>query len=482
MTRTRFAPSPTGFLHIGGARTALYNWLFAQHHQGDFILRVEDTDTERSTEEAMNQQLQSLMWLGLHWREGVRPNGEVEVGQFGPYRQSHRSEVYQQMARQLLDAGLAYYCFMTDEEQEAARSASGKSHFQVKSPYRDMSMDEAKAKIAAGEQPSIRFRVSESSKDLFFRDLIRGDIRLTTDMLADFVIIRSNGLPVYNFCCVADDHLMQVTHVLRGEEHLPNTLKQLLLYQAFGWQPPNFGHLSIILGDDGKKLSKRTHAVSMDDYQQMGILPEAMINYLALLGWSHPDGEEVMATDALIEAFSLDRVHASSAQFDMQKLLWLNSEHIKRLSSSALMERSKAWWMDCQLPDDSHWMDQAISLIQSEVKTLSEVPQCLTRLTGTQPIDDSCHEVLSWPTTVGVLSCAQTLLLTVEGDYMDEETFRSMIQEIKQTVGVKGKQLFMPLRCMMIVQANGSELVALIKLVSVRQMLANIERLLQVQA
>ncbi|MGC6404578.1 MAG: glutamate--tRNA ligase [Candidatus Comchoanobacterales bacterium] len=476
MYRTRFAPSPTGSLHLGGARTALYNWLFAKHHHGAFILRVEDTDVERSTEAAMEQQISSLLWLGLNWDEGVRPNGQVELGALGPYRQSRRSDMYQQMAQQLLDQGLAYYCFMSDDEQEALRTDVGKTHYQVQSPYRDLPMSEAKKRIEAGEQPSIRFKVPQTSRDIFFRDLIRGDIRLTTEMLADFVIIRSNGLPVYNFCCVADDHLMHVSHVLRGEEHLSNSLKQLLIYQAFGWRAPEFGHLSIILGEDGKKLSKRNGAASLDDYHAKGILPEALINYLALLGWSHPDGEEYFDVATLTAAFSLDRVHASSAQFDWQKLLWLNSEHIKRMSIDDFLEKVKPWLKGITYPNNE-WLKRALSLIQGDVKTLADIPDQLQLLLGDGPMDDACHTVMSWPSTAALLTVVNDRLSHLDGDYLEPDEFKSLLKQLKTELGVKGKELFMPLRCIFICQAQGAELAALITLVTIDQMQKNIRRL-----
>lgn len=474
MIRTRFAPSPTGDLHLGGARTALYNWLHAKHHQGAFILRVEDTDEDRSSEEAMEQQLKALQWLGLDWDEGVQTDGLLDMGPYGPYRQSHRNDVYQQLANQLIDQGLAYYCFMTDAEQEALRGEEGRGRYQVHSPYRDQSLSESRERIAQGEKTTIRFKMPEESRDFLFKDLVRGDVRLSTDMVTDFVIIRSNGMPVYNFCCVCDDHMMGITHVFRGEEHLSNSLKQLVIYDALEWTPPQFGHLSTILGSDGKKLSKRTQAVSMDVYRDQGFLPEALINYLALLGWSHPEGEDVFDIETLIQTFSVDRIHVSAAQFDEQKLLWLNSEYIKRLSVSDLSNAIEPWCSEISWPKDSVWRENAVRLIQTELKTLADAPLCLHRLLGTAEVDSSCDEVLSWGHTREMLSWVDQSLGQYDETYLTEEAFKTLVKGCKSSFKVKGKQLFMPLRVMMILHAHGSELIELIKVVPVKQMRKNI--------
>ncbi|HEX4925165.1 MAG TPA: glutamate--tRNA ligase, partial [Bdellovibrionales bacterium] len=285
--RVRFAPSPTGYLHVGGARTALYNWLYARNTGGTFILRVEDTDQARSTERALKEQISDLRWLGINWDEGPEAGGA-----YGPYKQSERLHIYREHADKLLAQGRAFYCFCTDEVIEAKRAAAQKegrpAHYD--GTCYNVTVPEAKARIAKGEKGAIRFKLS-GKKEYKLDDLIRGEVVFPSDMVGDFVILRSDGMPVYNFCCVIDDALMKMTHVLRAEEHLSNTVRQLMLYEAFGWQPPRFGHLSLILDSNRQKLSKREGATSVHDFAQRGYLPEAMNNFIALLGWSSPKGQ-----------------------------------------------------------------------------------------------------------------------------------------------------------------------------------------------
>ena len=274
--RVRFAPSPTGYLHVGGARTALYNFLFAKHSGGDFILRVEDTDLERSTEESMKMQIADLKWLDIPWSEGPNPETFADMGPMGPYRQSRRKEIYMEHAQKLISEGRAYYDFRTDAELDALKAASlaadPSKQYQVEAPASLVSPIDARKRIAGGENAAIRFRTREK-RDYVLHDLVRGDVTFPSDMVGDFVCIRSNGMPVYNFCCVIDDALMKMTHIFRAEEHLPNTLRQMMLYEAFGYELPQFGHLSFILGPDKQKLSKRHGSTSCNDYRLKGYLP-----------------------------------------------------------------------------------------------------------------------------------------------------------------------------------------------------------------
>lgn len=279
--RVRFAPSPTGYLHIGGARTALFNWLFARKMGGKLILRIEDTDIERLKEDSVSQILTSLKWLGINWDEGPEVGGE-----YGPYYQSERFDIYKKYAQQLLDEGKAYYCFCTTEDLAAQREKqrAAKQPFRYARTCRDIPAEEAKARIAAGEPYSIRIKIPAEGS-ITVHDLIHGEVTFNMDQFDDFVIVKSNGIPTYNFAVCVDDHLMGMTHVLRAEEHLSNTPKQLLVYEALGWEPPKFGHMPMILAMDRSKLSKRHGATSVEEFRSQGYLPEAIINYLTLLGW-----------------------------------------------------------------------------------------------------------------------------------------------------------------------------------------------------
>jgi glutamyl-tRNA synthetase len=333
MVRVRFAPSPTGALHIGGARTALYNWLFARHHNGKFILRIEDTDRERSTIESNRAIFHGLEWLGLDWDEG--PNVD---GPFGPYYQTERLDIHQKHAEQLVKEGKAYYCFCTPDELKKKReeAEARKEAPRYDGHCRKLSEAEIKAKLAGGSPKVIRFLLPPVGQAVV-NDQIRGKVTFKNEVLDDFVILKSDGFPTYNFACVVDDHLMEITHVIRGDDHLSNTPRQILLYEAFGWKPPLFAHIPMILGRDKARLSKRHGATSVIDYSAIGYLPEAMLNYIAKLGWGYKD-QEIFSRQELIELFSLDGVNKSAAVFDLDKLNWLNGQYIRQIMPERLFD------------------------------------------------------------------------------------------------------------------------------------------------
>ncbi|HJN38308.1 MAG TPA: glutamate--tRNA ligase [Gammaproteobacteria bacterium] len=478
--RVRFAPSPTGSLHLGGARTALYNYLLAKAMGGTYILRVEDTDQERSTVESLKKQINDLVWLGLDWDEGPDADDLSDRGDQGPYFQSKRIGIYKQYVNKLLDSGKAYYCFMTDEEQEKekAKAVKGGKVYKVQSPYRNLTIEEAKIKLSQGEKATVRFKIDPLKDKYLFEDLIRGSISLPSDMLADFVIVRSDGMPVYNFCCVIDDHLMNISHVLRGEEHLPNTLKQLMLYETFGWTPPKYGHLSIIVGQDRKKLSKRDQAVSCSDFKDAGILPEALINYISLLGWSDPNALEVFSKDHLISAFTLERLNASSAAFDLQKLNWVNAQHLRNLDNHELWQLIESDLMKEKLAfsSDQEWQGKALNIFKTNAKTLGELV-ALLRLVANHhyDIEESAKDVLSWAETSPVLSLFEAYTKDVEGEYFSDDDVKGLFDHIKSELGVKGKLLFMPLRVALIGKAQGEELKDLFQLLSCREILWRVQ-------
>src|SRR5271155_1826382 len=324
-TRVRFAPSPTGLLHVGNARTALYNWLVARHAGGQYILRIEDTDVERSKEEHETQLIEDLHWLGLEWDEGPEIGGP-----HAPYRQSERLAIYDEHTQQLLKEAKAYRCFCTFEELEAERLRAVAEHRpQVYSgKCRVISEANSAARAAAGEPFAVRLRIPD--RPLRFHDIVRGEVEFASDTVSDPILVRSSGVPVYNYVVTVDDALMEITHVIRGDDHISNTPKQVAIYEAFGWPVPQFAHLSTILGSDRERLSKRHGATSIASFREMGILPEALVNYLALLGWGAEGGlRETFTPEELIKEFKLERVTASPAVFDFDKLNWLNRHYMK---------------------------------------------------------------------------------------------------------------------------------------------------------
>jgi len=351
--RVRFAPSPTGFLHIGGARTALYNWLFAKHNNGTFILRIEDTDEVRSTEESVGQILNGLKWLGLDWDEGPTGDGfkgddetlsqRDAKGNFGPYYQytRYKLKIYRKYADELISKGKAYYCYCTQEELEKKRkqALSEKRSPKHSCDCKNLSDVQKKEKKI---KPVVRFN-AEGQGDINIKDGVKGEVSFKMELMEDFIILKASGVPTYNFACVVDDHEMQITHVIRGDDHLSNTPRQKAVYDVFGWQSPEFAHISMILGSDGSRLSKRHGATSLDDYRKAGYLPETMVNYLALLGWSTEDSQQLFTMEELVNKFSLERCSKSPAIFDDQKLMWMNGEYLKNKDAKELLPLIKGY-------------------------------------------------------------------------------------------------------------------------------------------
>lgn len=477
--RTRFAPSPTGYLHVGGARTALYNYLYAKKTGGKFVLRIEDTDQERSTEEALRMQVEDLKWLGLHWDEGPgHQDLTAEVGDVGPYRQSHRRPIYQKYAAQLLESGKAFYCFCSDETLEAKKQ---KAVAEGRPPHYDgtcrhLGLATAQARIAGGEKACVRFNVGEP-KDYTLQDLIRGDVTFPSSMVGDFVILRSDGMPVYNFCCVIDDALMGITHVLRAEEHLSNTLRQMMLYEAYGFGLPKFGHLSIILGPDKQKLSKRHGATSCHEYMKAGYLPEAMKNFIALLGWSSPEGQEVMSEQQMIDQFSLDRFTPSAAVFDETKLKWMNSVHLRALPHEDLWKRLQPFFQEAGLSfkGDAAWRDQSLGLLKTSMETLKDAVELFRPLSDQFQVFEESKETLSWPTSKAVIEAWKSRVADFGSAFLSEADFLRIQDEVKDACQVKGKHLFMPIRVAVIGKPQGSELKQLVPLLQKEKLVQRAE-------
>lgn len=370
--RVRFAPSPTGKLHIGGARTAIYNWAFARANHGTFILRIDDTDPTRSTQENTDIILRAMRWLGLDWDEGPEVGGD-----FGPYAQTERLELYKQAAQKLWDEGNAYPCFCTPEQLAADREAAAarKDPFQgYQRRCRDLSREEAQARIDAGEKYVLRIKVPEDRGNVVINDAVHGEVVFDAKELDDFVIFRSDGTPTYNFATVVDDAAMGITHVIRGDDHLSNTPRQVMVYEALGAPVPTFAHISMILGADGKKLSKRHGATSVEEYRDAGYLSDAFVNYLALLGWSLDGETTVIPRDVLASQFSLERISKNPATFDPKKLDWMNAEYINRMEDAEfadqimLPELLEAGLIDEGFEADESWVDALAAIVKPRTK------------------------------------------------------------------------------------------------------------------
>lgn len=378
--RVRFAPSPTGSLHIGGARTALFNWLFARNQKGIFILRIEDTDEVRSTEESLKTILRSLSWLGLDWDEGP-VDAQKSKGDFGPYFQMQRLDLYKKHIQILLEKKFLYSCFCSPQELEAMRKeqALRKQPPKYDGRCRELSEEEKRKREAEGKKSVLRFKMPSEGR-VEFEDIVRGQVSFENALLDDFVVTKSSGIPTYNFACVVDDHLMEISHVIRGDDHLSNTPRQAHLYQAFGWTPPQFAHIPMILGQDGGRLSKRHGAESVLEYKEAGYLPWALVNYLSLLGWATSDSQQIFEKEDLIQKFALERCSKSPAIWDPAKILWMNGEYIRKASADELVELVWPYLLRAGLiseKTDRHYALRALALEQEKFKRLSEVPALL---------------------------------------------------------------------------------------------------------
>ena len=459
--RVRFAPSPTGQLHVGNARTALFNWLFARGQGGTFILRIEDTDSERSTRESETAILRDLRWLGLDWEEGPDVDGP-----HGPYRQSERLHLYQSYAAELMTAGCAYYCFCSTAQLEAERqealSTGRPAHYA--GTCRRLSKEQAAARVAAGERPAIRFRVPEG-RDVTFTDIVRGDVRFHADVIGDPVIVRADGTPAYNFAVVVDDALMRVTHVIRGEDHISNTPRQLLLYEALGFTPPTFAHLSMVLGPDHAPLSKRHGATSVSEFRSKGYLPEALVNYLALIGWSPGGNDELLPIDELARRFSLEDVGHSAGVFDEEKLAWANRHYLKLADPARIAELSVPYFVASGLPMTPNgagreFLAAVMPLASASVDRLDQVPGRLAFLFDFDPDralrDAQTAAEMQAPATRAVVAALADELASAPR--LDREKFREIANRVKGRTSQKGKALFHPIRVVLTGRAEGPEL------------------------
>jgi nondiscriminating glutamyl-tRNA synthetase len=461
--RVRFAPSPTGHLHVGNVRTALFNWLLARGHDGTFILRIEDTDVERSTLDSDAAILDDLRWLGLNWDEGPEVGGPV-----GPYRSSERLGKYQARARVLLAEERAYYCFCTPEQLEAERKEALANGLPSKYSGRCAQIDPAEAarRVRSGEAAAVRFR-TPADREIVFADLVRGEIRFHTDVIGDQVVLRSDGHPAYNFAVVIDDGLMGVTHVVRGEDHISNTPRQLLIYEALGFEPPAFAHVAMVLGPDHTKLSKRHGAVSVDEFRAKGYLPEALLNYLALLSWSPGENREVVPLAEMAKRFSLSDVGQSASVFDEEKLAWVNRHYLKeadheRLTRLSMPYLERAGYITGRLkPAGFAYLSSLVPLFNTSVDRLEQVPMRVRQLfqfSADAALEDAAirREVAEGPARQVIAALADELASLPR--LVDREAFRGAADRVKQKTGQKGRALFHPVRVALTGAADGPEL------------------------
>jgi glutamyl-tRNA synthetase/nondiscriminating glutamyl-tRNA synthetase len=449
--RVRFAPSPTGQLHVGNARTALFNWLFARKTGGAMVLRIEDTDVERSESRYETQLLEDLQWMGLDWDEGPDVGGPHV-----PYRQSDRLDLYREHAERLVAEGKAYLCFCSQEELERERDLALAEHRSANYSGKCRQLDPAESlrRRAGGEAAAIRLQIPEHP--IVFHDIVRGMVEFSNEVVSDPIILRSTGVPVYNYVVVVDDALMDITHVIRGDDHLSNTPKQVALYEALGFPVPKFAHLSTILGADGQRLSKRHGATSIANFRDMGVLPEALSNYLALLGWAPTGGDrEIFTPQELTREFTLERVTPSAAVFDMDKLYWLNRQYIKQAAPERIEKLAEGYFVTAgfvpaKMDERTRtWFSKVVGLRVAAVDKLEQLPQrtgFVFRYDAEAALADPDNaEVLASPKTNEVL-VAFAEQAESDSSPLTAERFKAIMNEVKAKTGAKGKDLFHPVR------------------------------------
>jgi nondiscriminating glutamyl-tRNA synthetase len=479
--RVRYAPSPTGHLHIGNARTALFNYLFARNQQGKFIIRIEDTDVKRNVEGGEESQLKYLRWLGIDWDESIDVGGP-----YGPYRQTERLDIYSKYWRELLEKGLAYKCYCSEEELEQEREeqmAKGETpHYSGK--HRNLTPAQQQSFEAEGRKPSIRFRVTDN-RIYTFEDMVKGTISFESDGMGDFVIVKKDGIPTYNFAVVIDDELMKISHVLRGEDHISNTPRQLMIYEAFGWQPPIFGHMTLIVNEQHKKLSKRDESIIqfIEQYDNLGYLPEALFNFIAMLGWSPGGEQEIYSREDLIGIFTASRLSKSPAVFDTNKLSWLNNHYLKmvdlpRVVGLAIPHLQKAGLIPQILDSVMHaWVTALVKLFQDQLRYVAEIVP-LSQLFFTEEIsyDDEAKAILAEEYAPIIL--ASFLNQVEQAEQYDIENIKLLLKQVQTETGFKGKPLFMSIRVALTGQMHGPDLNATLFLLGPNKVISRLHNLL----
>jgi len=461
--RVRYAPSPTGHLHIGNARTAIFNYLFARHHGGEFIIRIEDTDVKRNVAGGEESQLTYLKWLGVDWDESVDRDGG-----YGPYRQTERLDIYRKHTDDLLARGLAYPCYCTEEELEREReeqSARGETP-KYSGRCRGLGAEERAKFEAEGRVPSIRFTVP-ADRTYAFKDIVKGEISFRSEDFGDFVIVKKDGIPTYNYAVAVDDHLMAISHVLRGEDHITNTPRQLMVYEAFDWTPPVFGHMTLIVNDQRKKLSKRDESIVqfIQQYDELGYLPEALFNFITLLGWSPEGEEEIFDREQLIGIFNENRLSKSPAVFDTAKLSWLNQHYLKqadpeRVVGLCLPHLKSAGRLPAE-PNEKElaWATALVTLYRDHLRFGAEI-SALSDLFFQEELafDDEATAVLAEETVPAVLEGFRKEIEGAGDEGFTVDNMKALIKAVQTATGVKGKGLFMPIRVALTGQTHGPDL------------------------
>lgn len=483
--RVRYAPSPTGKLHIGNARTALFNYLFARSMGGEFIIRIEDTDTKRNIEDGEKSQLENLAWLGMDWDESPENPGE-----YGPYRQSERLSIYQPLIDDLLARDLAYKCYMTEEEleeeREAQKARGEMPHYGGKHAH--LSKDEIAAFEAEGRQPVVRIRVPEGVT-YQFDDIVKGPVTFESKNISgDWVIQKRDGMPTYNFAVVVDDHMMKITHVLRGDDHIANTPKQMMVYDAFGWEIPRFGHMTLIINSEtNRKLSKRDGSILqfIDQYKQLGYLPQAMFNFIALLGWSPKGEEEIFSQEELIQQFDPDRLSTSPASFDKKKLEWINNTYMKAADLDTVVSLAlphlQAAGKVSQNPDaqEMAWIHKLVALYHDQISYGAEIVEASGLFFNDEVhLDASAKEIMQGETVPTVVELMREKLSQLSEEAFTSENINPLVKAVQKETGVKGKNLFMPIRIAVSGQMHGPQLADMIEVLGKKKALSHIDQIM----
>ena len=481
--RVRYAPSPTGELHIGNARTALFNYLFARHNGGEFIIRTEDTDTRRNLDYGEASQLDNLSWLGIDWDESP-----LNPGEYGPYRQSERLSIYQPLIDQLIEEDKAYKCYMTEEELEAEREAQRARgempHYGGQ--HSNLTQEERDAYEAQGRVPAIRFRVP-ADEVYEFEDMVKGKVSFESKNISgDWVIQKKDGMPTYNFAVAVDDHFMEISHVLRGDDHIANTPKQMMIYDAFGWEYPNFGHMTLIVNSEtNKKLSKRDGGILqfIEQYRRLGYLPEAMFNFITLLGWSPKGEDEIFSKEEFIEIFDVDRLSTSPAAFDAKKLEWINNTYVKAASLDKIVDLSLPHLQEAGLIDgepgkkEIEWARKLVSLYHDEMSYGAQIVDLSSLFFNDDlHIDEASKEELSQETASVVIDAMAEKLEALPAAEFVSENIKPLTKEIQKETGVKGRKLFMPIRIAVSGQMHGPDLPSVIEVLGKEKALNHIKQ------
>jgi nondiscriminating glutamyl-tRNA synthetase len=472
--RLRFAPSPTGYIHIGNVRTAVYNFIIAKKYNAEFILRIEDTDNERSSKEYERMLMEDLKWLGIEWTEGPDIGGSCE-----PYRQSERFEIYEQFTNKLLQSGNAYHCYCTPEELEEARkeAAAANKPIVYSGKCRNLSQDEKKKFEAMGRKPSVRFKLPEDAS-IEVDDIIKGKVVFDSNNIGgDFIIVRSDGVPVYNYIVVIDDALMKITNVIRGEDHLSNTPKQILVSKALGLPSPRYAHHGLVLGPDRSKLSKRHGITSLRSYREQGYIPEALINYLSLLGWASESGEEIFSIEEIAGQIDIDKLSNNPAIFDFQKLKWMNGQYLRKFPVDKITVLFVPYIKEAgySLEEiERSYLDSIISILQPKCELLSDIKSLIgIFLSDVLEPDEETDAILKQEDSKKIINEANNFIKTNNAG--KDSFINELANYVKEKTSQKGKKLFMPLRGILTGRQKGPELDAAIPVIGIEKCRKRIE-------